>query len=61
MPLLSTLGLIAAGRANASNFTISACLLITIGALLAAKDMIPGFGRAAGKRGDAGAAISGRD
>jgi drug/metabolite transporter (DMT)-like permease len=60
-PLLSTLALISAGRATASNSTIAACLLITIGALLAAKDMIPGFGRSAGKRGDAGAAISGRD
>jgi drug/metabolite transporter (DMT)-like permease len=60
-PLLSTLALVAAGRAVAGFFTIAACVLISAGALLASKDMIPGIGRAGGKRGDASAAISGRD
>jgi drug/metabolite transporter (DMT)-like permease len=60
-PLVSTLALVAAGRAIASNVTMAACILITFGALLAAKDMIPGFGRSAGKRGNEGAAISRRD
>lgn len=39
-PLLSTLVLIGAGRAELTNVTIMACLLITGGAVLAAKDMI---------------------
>ena len=39
-PLLSTLVLIAAGRAELTGVTIFACLLITGGAVLAAKDMI---------------------
>ncbi len=60
-PLLSTFILIAAGRAQASNYTIAACLLITFGAVLGAKDMIPGFGKANGTRGEDSAAISGRD
>jgi drug/metabolite transporter (DMT)-like permease len=61
-PLLSTLVLIGAGRAEISNFTIAACLLITFGAVLAAKDMILGSGGAeAGEKRNTGAAISGRD
>jgi drug/metabolite transporter (DMT)-like permease len=61
-PLLSTLVLIGAGRAEISNFTIAACLLITFGAVLAAKDMILGSGGAeAGEKRNSGAAISGRD
>ncbi len=61
-PLLSTLVLIAAGRADISNYTIAACLLITFGAVLAAKDMILGSGKTtAGEKRNAGAAISGRD
>jgi drug/metabolite transporter (DMT)-like permease len=61
-PLLSTLVLIAAGRAESSNYTIAACLLITFGAVLAAKDMILGSGKAvAGEKRNAGAAISRRD
>lgn len=39
-PLLSTLILISAGRAELTQTTILACLLITGGAVLAAKDMI---------------------
>ncbi|MBO6903029.1 MAG: EamA family transporter [Rhizobiaceae bacterium] len=39
-PLLSTLILIAAGRAPATVTILAACLLITAGAVLAAKDMI---------------------
>jgi drug/metabolite transporter (DMT)-like permease len=61
-PLLSTLVLIAAGRAESSNYTIAACLLITFGAVLAAKDMIlRSGGPKAGEKRDAGAAISRRD
>jgi drug/metabolite transporter (DMT)-like permease len=61
-PLLSTLVLIGAGRTEISNFTIAACLLITFGAVLAAKDMILGSGGAeAGEKRNTGAAISGRD
>ena len=47
-PLLSTLVLIAAGRAEPAWSTLAACLLITLGACLAAKDMIF-TGRAAGE------------
>jgi drug/metabolite transporter (DMT)-like permease len=39
-PLLSTLILIAAGRTPATATIIAACLLITAGAALAAKDML---------------------
>lgn len=39
-PLLSTLVLVAAGRASATWTLALACLLITFGALIAAKDMI---------------------
>jgi drug/metabolite transporter (DMT)-like permease len=39
-PLLSTLALFAAGRAELAWSTLFACLLITIGAVLAAKDLI---------------------
>jgi drug/metabolite transporter (DMT)-like permease len=61
-PLLSTLVLILAGRADISNYTIAACLLITFGAVLAAKDMILGTGKSdAGEKRTTGAAISGRD
>jgi drug/metabolite transporter (DMT)-like permease len=61
-PLLSTPVLIAAGRAESSNYTIAACLLITFGAVLAAKDMIlRSGGPKAGEKRDAGAAISRRD
>jgi drug/metabolite transporter (DMT)-like permease len=61
-PLLSTFVLILAGRAVASNFIIAACLLITFGAVLAAKDMILGTGNSeAGEKRTTGAAISGRD
>lgn len=48
-PLLSTLVLIAAGRAPATATILAACVLITAGAALAAKDMI-------GRRRPAGAA-----
>jgi drug/metabolite transporter (DMT)-like permease len=41
-PLLSTLVLIGAGRAELTQVTVIACLLITGGAVLAAKDMILG-------------------
>jgi drug/metabolite transporter (DMT)-like permease len=61
-PLLSTLVLIVAGRADVSNFTIAACLLITFGAVLAAKDMILRPGKSdAGEKRTTGAAISRRD
>ncbi len=39
-PLLSTLALFAAGRAELAWSTLFACLLITVGAVLAAKDLI---------------------
>ncbi|MBX3531879.1 MAG: EamA family transporter [Rhizobiaceae bacterium] len=39
-PLLSTLVLIAAGAAEASTRIVTACLLITLGAVLAAKDLL---------------------
>ncbi len=42
-PLLSTLVLIAAGTAQASLPVVGACLLITLGAVVAAKDMILGW------------------
>lgn len=45
-PLFSTLTLIAAGRAPATATILAACLLITAGAVLAAKDMIGRKGRA---------------
>jgi len=44
-PLLSTLILIAAGRAPATVTILAACVLITAGAILAAKDMIGGRSR----------------
>ncbi|TKT75275.1 EamA family transporter [Aquamicrobium sp. LC103] len=44
-PLLSTFALIAAGVATASVHVLLACLLITTGAALAAKDMLFGRGR----------------
>ena len=43
-PLLSTLGLVLAGKAEFTNTVMMACLLITFGAVLASKDMI--FGKA---------------
>jgi drug/metabolite transporter (DMT)-like permease len=39
-PLLSTLVLIAAGAADSSSRIVTACLLITFGAVLAAKDLL---------------------
>jgi drug/metabolite transporter (DMT)-like permease len=39
-PLLSTLVLILAGMAEATPIVLGACLLITLGAAIAAKDMI---------------------
>ncbi|MBA3446661.1 MAG: EamA family transporter, partial [Pseudaminobacter sp.] len=47
-PLLSTLLLIAAGFAEPTLNIIAACLLITAGAVLAAKSML--FGKAAATR-----------
>ena len=44
-PLLSTLILIAAGAAEATTSIIAACLLITFGAVLAAKNMVFGAKR----------------
>ena len=44
-PLLSTLILIAAGRAPATVTILAACVLITAGAILAARDMIGGRSR----------------
>lgn len=44
-PLLSTLVLVLAGRAEFTRTVLIACLLITLGAVLASKDMI--FGKAA--------------
>ena len=50
-PLLSTLVLIAAGTAEATLSIVAACLLITFGAVIAARDMI--FGDADRRPGEA--------
>ena len=50
-PLLSTLVLIGAGFAEPTWRILAACLLITSGAVLAAKSMLLGHGRAAEARG----------
>ncbi len=50
-PLISTLILIAAGRAEASSAVAAACILITAGALLASADIVSRRRNAAGGRG----------
>ena len=52
-PVLSTLFLVAAGFAEPTLNIIAACLLITSGAVLAAKSLLFGKGAAAGRRAEA--------